>query len=81
MSRDTLESNIVIFVGQVKKQWDKLSDDDLRHVGGHLDLLTGRIQKRYGMAKEEASLQVRKWAARIKERRIKCLGSELLSRV
>lgn len=73
MIRDVLENKIVIFISQVRKQWAKLTDDDLIYVEGRIDLLTGRIQKRYGMASEEASLQVQKWIDRIRARRAECL--------
>lgn len=33
---------------------------------GQVDLLTGKVQERYGIAKEEASKQVKKWADKIK---------------
>ena len=68
MNRDTVEGDIKMFVGQVKKQWGKLTDDDLKNVEGRLDLLSGAIQKRYGVAKEEAAKQVQKWADQVKAR-------------
>lgn len=73
MIRGALENKTVIFLSQVRKQWTELTDDDLRYVEGRLDSLTGKIQKRYGMAKEEASLQVQKWIDRIKARRVENL--------
>ncbi len=66
MNKDTFKGDIKMFVGQVKKEWGKLTDDDLKQVEGCLDLLTGKVQKRYGIAKEKASEQVQKWANKIK---------------
>src|ERR1700732_4284673 len=40
--------------GAVKKQWGKLTDDDLTVIAGQRDQLVGKIQERYGIAKEEA---------------------------
>ncbi len=65
MNKDTLEGNLKMFQGQVKKQWGKLTDTDLNQIAGQLDLLAGKIQERYGIAKEEASKQVEKWADKI----------------
>ncbi len=45
--------------GAVKKQWDKLTDEDLTVIGGQRDQLVGKIQERYGIAKEEADKQVK----------------------
>ena len=42
-------------------KWGKLTDDDLQVIGGQQDQLVGRIQERYGVAKEEAQKQVKNW--------------------
>jgi uncharacterized protein YjbJ (UPF0337 family) len=47
--------------GAVKKQWGKLTDDDLTVIAGQRDQLVGKIQERYGIAKEEADKQVKTW--------------------
>ena len=47
--------------GAVKKQWGKLTNDDLTVIAGQRDQLVGKIQERYGIAKEEADKQVRTW--------------------
>ena len=44
--------------GNVKQQWGKLTDDDLDVIGGKRQELVGRLQKKYGLAKEEAERQV-----------------------
>ena len=40
--------------GSVKQQWGKLTDDDLTYINGSQENLVGKLQERYGMAKEEA---------------------------
>jgi uncharacterized protein YjbJ (UPF0337 family) len=47
--------------GAVKKQCGKLTDDDLAIINGERDQLVGKIQERYGIAKEEADKQVKTW--------------------
>ncbi len=47
--------------GKAKQQWGKLTDDDLTVAEGARDELVGRIQERYGIAKEEADEQVKAW--------------------
>jgi uncharacterized protein YjbJ (UPF0337 family) len=47
--------------GKAKAKWGKLTDDDLSMIEGHRDQLIGRIQERYGIAKDEAERQVQDW--------------------
>jgi uncharacterized protein YjbJ (UPF0337 family) len=44
--------------GAVKAKWGKLTDDDLDVIHGQKEMLIGKIQERYGIAKEEAQRQV-----------------------
>jgi uncharacterized protein YjbJ (UPF0337 family) len=52
--------------GQVRKQWGKLTDDDLEQIRGQREILAGRLQQRYGIAKEEANRQIDEWANKLK---------------
>jgi uncharacterized protein YjbJ (UPF0337 family) len=47
--------------GSVKTRWGKLTDDDLDVIAGQRDQLVGRIQERYGIAKDDAQRQVDEW--------------------
>jgi uncharacterized protein YjbJ (UPF0337 family) len=47
--------------GSIKERWGKLTDDDLDVIAGQRDQLAGRIQERYGIAKDEARRQVNEW--------------------
>jgi uncharacterized protein YjbJ (UPF0337 family) len=47
--------------GSVRKKWGKLTDDDLDVIAGERERLVGKIQERYGIAKEEAEKQVAGW--------------------
>jgi uncharacterized protein YjbJ (UPF0337 family) len=44
--------------GSVRKKWGKLTDDDLDVIAGERERLVGKIQERYGIAKEEAERQI-----------------------
>jgi uncharacterized protein YjbJ (UPF0337 family) len=61
MNKEQASGNWDIFKGKVKEQWGKLTDDDLTVLEGHRDQLAGHVQKRYGIAKEEAEKQVREF--------------------
>ena len=47
--------------GQAKGRWGKLTDDDLLRAEGNRDQFVGRLQERYGLARDEAERQVDEW--------------------
>jgi len=55
------------FKGMVKEQWGKLTDDDLDKIAGKRDQLLGKVQERYGIAREEAERQLQGWEANHKD--------------
>jgi uncharacterized protein YjbJ (UPF0337 family) len=61
MNWDTAKGQWKQFRGQVQEQWGKLTDDDLDQIEGKHDQLLGAVQQRYGIAKEEAEEQVKKF--------------------
>ncbi len=58
MNKNTMKGQWTQMKGEVKKQWGKLTDDDLTVIEGQRDKLVGRVQERYGLAQEEAEKQV-----------------------
>jgi uncharacterized protein YjbJ (UPF0337 family) len=65
MNWDRIEGNWKQLTGKVKEQWGKLTEDDLTVIGGKQEQLVGRIQERYGIAKDEAERQVNSWVNRM----------------
>jgi len=61
MNWDRIEGNWKQFTGSVKAQWGKLTDDDLTEIAGRRENLEGKIQERYGLAKDEVKRQVDKF--------------------
>jgi uncharacterized protein YjbJ (UPF0337 family) len=47
--------------GSVKKQFGKLTDDDVLKMSGRREELNGALQKRYGYNKERADLEIDNW--------------------
>src|SRR4051812_30775944 len=47
--------------GSIKQEWGKLTDDDLDYIAGTKDRLVGRLQQKYGLAKEEADRRADAW--------------------
>ncbi len=58
MNWDQIEGNWKKFKGQVQQKWGKLTSDDLDVVAGKKTEIVGRLQERYGMAKEEAEKEL-----------------------
>jgi uncharacterized protein YjbJ (UPF0337 family) len=58
MNWDQIAGNWKQFTGKAKQKWGKLTDSDWTRAEGKRDELVGRIQERYGCAKEEAERQV-----------------------
>jgi len=65
MNSDTIAGNWKQMKGKVKEQWGKLTDDDLTVIEGKRDQLVGRVQERYGLAKDKAEEQVKAWETTI----------------
>jgi uncharacterized protein YjbJ (UPF0337 family) len=65
---DQLEGQWKQFRGSVRETWGKLTDDDFEQVRGNRDQLVGRIQERYGIAKEDANRQVDEWVLNLREK-------------
>jgi uncharacterized protein YjbJ (UPF0337 family) len=61
MNWDQIKGNWNQFKGRMKQQWGDLTDDDLTQIEGRRDELVGRLQARYGYAKERAEDEVRNW--------------------
>ena len=61
MNWDRIAGNWKQVRGKARQQWGKLTDDDLEVAAGSRDELIGRVQERYGIARDEAERQVAKW--------------------
>ena len=58
MNWDQVKGNWKQVTGKVKEKWGKLTDDDLTTAAGHRDQLLGKIQERYGYAKEKVEKEL-----------------------
>lgn len=58
MNSDIIQGKWKQIKGQAKQKWGELTDDELDQIDGKRDELVGKIQKHYGIAKDEAEEQV-----------------------
>ena len=61
MAQDMLKGNWKQLKGNVKKQWGKLTDDDMMEIEGNKDILVGKLQERYGYSKAQAEKEYDTW--------------------
>ena len=61
MDWNRIEDNWKQFGGRVKEKWGKLTDDDRAVINGRRDQLEGKIQERYGIAKDQARSDIDTW--------------------
>jgi uncharacterized protein YjbJ (UPF0337 family) len=62
MNADTLRGQWTQLKGKIREQWGKLTDDDLDEIQGRSEQLIGRLQQRYGIARDEAQRQFDAWS-------------------
>jgi uncharacterized protein YjbJ (UPF0337 family) len=63
---DRIEGNWKQFSGEVRKQWGKITDNELEEIRGEREKLAGRIQESYGITRDEANRQIDEWADQLK---------------
>ncbi len=61
MNWDKIEGNWKQLKGEVKEKWGKFTDDDLDVINGKREKFIGKLQERYGIAKDEAEAQLKKF--------------------
>ncbi|MBL8261735.1 MAG: CsbD family protein [Xanthomonadaceae bacterium] len=65
MNTDIIKGKWKQLNGRIKQQWGELTDDDLTAAEGSRDYLAGKIQERYGIARDAAMEQVKDFEKRI----------------
>ena len=54
MNADVMKGELTQLKGQMRAKWGKLTNDDLEQIAGKKDILVGKLQERYGHAKDQA---------------------------
>ncbi|VWC01041.1 CsbD family protein [Burkholderia lata] len=61
MNEDKIKGQWKQLAGKLKAKWGKLTDDDLKVVDGNREYLAGKIQERYGIARDAAEKQLKEF--------------------
>ena len=64
MNQDVLKGKWMQLKGEVRTQWGKLTNDDLDQIEGNTEKLVGKLQERYGYAREQAQEEYDRWMKR-----------------
>lgn len=64
MNWDIIQGSWQEYKGKAQVEWGRLTDDDLDVIEGRRIELSGKLQQRYGIAREEADRQIEEWAGR-----------------
>ena len=62
MNWQQIEGNWKRMQDRVRQQWGKLTDEDLDEIEGNRHVLSGRIQRIYGISQGEAERQIERFA-------------------
>jgi len=65
MNWDQIEGKWKQVKGSAKQYFGRLTDDDLKQIAGKRDVLIGKLQERYGVAREMAQEQAEEWMEQI----------------
>jgi len=61
MNWDQVEGKWKQLKGVARQQWGKLTDDDLDLIAGRREELIGKLQERYGIARDRAEREAEEW--------------------
>ncbi len=67
MNWDRIAGNWKQFSGMAKEQFGKLTDNDFQLINGRREQFVGKIQERYGIARDEAERQVKEFERTFEE--------------
>lgn len=65
MHWDEIKGQWKQIAGRAKEQWGQLTDDDLTAIDGRREQLAGKIQERYGIAKDAVEKQLTDWEIKV----------------
>ncbi len=61
MDWNVVKGNWKQLKGKAREEWGDLTDDDMEQIAGHKDRLVGKLQEKYGYAKDDAERRADAW--------------------
>ncbi|MGH8506103.1 MAG: CsbD family protein [Stenotrophobium sp.] len=59
MNKDIIKGDWKQLSGKIKQKWGELTDDDLKQAESNSEHLLGKLQEKYGLAKDKARQQIK----------------------
>ena len=75
MNHHTLKGQWHELTGKAKQEWGRLTNDDWLQIEGRFDRLAGKIQERYGVARDQAEHQIRRFTQGLEKAETAMQGS------
>lgn len=67
MNWDQIKGNWKQYTGKLQEKWGLLTDDDITAIAGKRTRLAGKLQERYGYAKEQAHKDLDEFTRNLKQ--------------
>ena len=64
MNKDIIAGKWTQMKGKLKEKWGDLTDDDVDVAEGNAQYLAGKLQERYGWAKDRAESEIKDFSER-----------------
>jgi uncharacterized protein YjbJ (UPF0337 family) len=74
MNWDQVEGQWKNIKGSIREKWAKFTDDDMELIAGKKDRLVGKLQERYGLAKDRAEAELDQYIASMDSERKKSMS-------
>jgi len=58
MNTDIVKGEWQQLKGRLRRQWGRLTDDEIARIDGNREILLGRLQELYGRSREEAEREL-----------------------
>ena len=65
MNWDRVQGNWKQFTGKAIEKWGNLTNDEIVQINGNREQLEGKLQAKYGYAKDKAKQEVDDWCSRL----------------
>ena len=63
MNKDEVQGKGKQLAAKIKQTWGRMTDDDIALLNGKRDEFFGKLQEKYGIAREDAEKRLREWEA------------------
>lgn len=70
-NKDFLQVKWSALKSEIRKQWGKITDDDLKNLNGKTEDLINVLRRRYGYGKAQAEIEIGNWLKDLKRSRAK----------